>query len=234
MTAENFKLQFLLFTIVLLACETKIDGISKTNKSEIKEINQNNCNCPKNEFSLTKSDTIFLLSNNKKIALCGYRNPDSNSVNYSEFVLSVCGEDKIIDYWDATQTCFLRINSDTLIVENLIHLPSGKGRIYETVTWAYDKIFFIQNKVVKLFSANDNIRKYNKNEIQSTLKEFENADGKLDDSKIELANRLFMCVISGNQIAKKYFKEFKTKFVLDGAFAEEYKELEAMIQLWKN
>lgn len=56
------------------------------------------CNCPENQYTATKSNVAFNFSNGKTIVLYGYENPESHPKNYSEFVLSVCGENNVIDF----------------------------------------------------------------------------------------------------------------------------------------
>ena len=84
-----------------------------------------------------------------------------------------------------------------------------------------------------LLLINRQIRTYSQGEIQSVLKTYETAKTGLDDSKMEMANKLFVATISNSKKARHYFKEFKSKFgTLDGAFAEEYNDLTAMLALW--
>ncbi|NVO31143.1 hypothetical protein [Hymenobacter lapidiphilus] len=85
------------------------------------------CDCPKTQFAGTKADTTFHLSNGKTIVLCGYKNPDSKTTNFSEFILAVCGQDTIIDFWGAVLTCRLKANKDTLLVDQLQNLQTGKN-----------------------------------------------------------------------------------------------------------
>ncbi len=197
------------------------------------QTNSNVCNCPKNEYVGTKSDTIFKLLNGKQIVLCGYKNPESKPTNYSEFVLAVCGKTKIIDFWDGTETCYLNVKKDTLIVDEIVILPVGNRRTYKATVWATNKIFFVGQSVVKTYTVNKNIPKYHEADIAKTLKEYEISKGTLSDGKMELANRLFIATISGNKKARKYFREFRTRFgELDGAFSEEYSDLSAMLSQW--
>ena len=195
------------------------------------------CNCPKNTMAATKEgnkpDTTFSFSDNHKIILCGYKEVEDNETYFSEFILQVCGQDSIIDFWGAIQTCRLSFNHDTLAVIEIKNLPTGIGRAYKLTDWGIEKIYFSNARPARSFVVNRSIRKYSKSEIRKTLKEFETAKTGLDDNKIELANRLFISAISGNKTARKYFKEFETKFgELDGAFAEEYHDLQAMLSLW--
>ncbi len=191
------------------------------------------CDCPKTEYAGTKADTIFHLSNGKTIVLCGYKNPDSKPTTFSEFILSVCGQDTIIDFWGAVLTCRLKVNKDTLLVDELQNLPTGKNFKYQETVWKTDKIYFNEKRVVRKLVVNRKIRKYDQNEIQSVLKSYETAKSGLDDSKMVIANKLFIATISGDKKARQYFKEFKNKFgTLDGAFSEEYSDLTAMLELW--
>jgi len=191
------------------------------------------CDCPKTQFAGTKADTTFNLSNGKTIVLCGYKNPDSNPTTFSEFILSVCGQDTIIDFWGAVLTCRLKVHKDTLLVDQLENLPTGKNFKYQETVWTTEKIYFRGQKVDRKFVANRQIRKYNQDEIKAVLKTYETAKYGLDDNKMEIANKLFIATISGDKKARQYFKEFKNKFgTLDGAFAEEYSDLTAMLQLW--
>lgn len=197
------------------------------------QTNGTSCDCPKTQFAGTKADTTFHLSNGKTIVLCGYKNPDSKRTTYSEFILSVCGQDTIIDFWGAELSCQLRVSKDTLLVDQLYNLPTGKDFKFQESTWTTEKIYFSGEKIVRKLEVNRQIRKYNQNEIQAVLKTFETAKSGLDDSKMEIANQLFIATISGDKKARQYFKEFNSKFgILDGAYKEEYSELTAMLELW--
>ena len=191
------------------------------------------CTCPKTDLADSKADTVFKLSNGKSIALCGYRNEESKPVNFSEFVLAVCGQDQIIDFWGATQTCFVKTKKDTLIVETLVNLPVGKNLSFKQVVWGTDRIYFKDQTAVKSYSVNKKTPKYNKANILEVLKEFEAAKGSMDEKKMELTNKLFIAALSSSPTALKYFKQMEFKFgELDGAFAEEYHDLTAMLALW--
>jgi hypothetical protein len=197
------------------------------------QINKVSCDCPKTQYAETKADTTFRLSNGKKIVLCGYKNSDSKPTTFSEFILSVCGQDTIIDFWGAELTCRLNVNKDTLLVDVLQNLPTGKNFKYQETVWTTEKLFFTGQKVVKKLVVNRQITKYSREEIQIVLKTYETAKPGLDDSKMEIANKLFIATISGDKKARQYFNGFKSKFgTLDGALSEEYTDLTAMLNLW--
>lgn len=181
----------------------------------------------------SKPDTIFSFSDRHSIILCGYKDNNRSETYFSEFILQICGQDSILDFWDATQTCRLSVYKDTLSLIELKNLPTNINRAYKLTDWSIEKLFFDNGSLKRAFEIDRTIRKYTRQEIQETLQEFESARTGLGDNKIELANRLFIATISGDETARKYFKEFETTFgQLDGAFAEEYKDLKAMLELW--
>ncbi len=194
---------------------------------------QTECNCPKTKFADTKAKKTFSFSNGKTIALCGHKTTKTKQELYSEFVLSVCGQDSILGFWGATNDYSLKMKSDTLMIEKLRKLPVGKGFAFTTVVWSIEKIYFRNQKAVKRLSVNRQILKYSKEQIAAVLKEFETAKQGLDDNKRIIANKLFIAAISGDKTARAYFGEFKTKFgAIDGALSEEYIELCNMLKQW--
>ena len=102
-----------------------------------------------------------------------------------------------------------------------------------TTVWTTEKIYFSGQNVIRKLVVNRQIRRYNKVEIQSVLKSYETAIPGFDDSKMEIAYKLFIASISSDKKARQYFKEFKNKFgTLDGSFAEQYNDLTTMLELW--
>jgi len=162
-----------------------------------------------------------------------YKYPNIRPTTFSEFTLFICGKDTIIDFWGAVLSCRTAFDNDTLTIHNLKNLPTAQDRQFQTTIWTSEKIYFENGNLRRQLTVNRKIYKYNREEILQTIEEFETAEINLNDNKMELANRLFISTISGDQKARQYFKEFKTRFgVLDGAFKEEYNDLTAMLRLW--
>lgn len=192
------------------------------------------CSCPENDLRTTKADTVFTFGNGKKIALCGYRNTEDDPVTFSEFVLAECGKDTVLREWDATITCRVFTKGDTLIAEELYNLPVGKNFEYERTVWWIDKFYFEDGNIKTLPLRNDNIPKYSKGQIKKVLAEYKAATGKLEENTMEMAGKLFIAAVSGSKEALRNFYQFEEKYELDGAYAEEYEELKAMMYYYNN
>ena len=191
------------------------------------------CICPKSDLASTTADSIFTLSNNKKIALCGYRNLESLPVTFSEFVLAECNGKYILDSWDATQICRIEVQKDTLMVNELYILPTGKKFDPVEIVWSTEKIYFSNDRPIKKRFINRQIRKYSEKEILEVLSLYETKISTIEFDKMQIARKLFVATISGSNKARQYFLNFPEKCgILDGAYKEEYRELISMLQLW--
>jgi hypothetical protein len=204
------------------------------------------CNCPKSMGNPVekKADTVFHLSNGKSIALCGYRDTKvaPGKTFFSEFVLAACGEKKVIKFWDAVLDCQLHVHKDTLIVETLDSLPTGKKMQYKWTVWTYEQIFFKNGEATKDFRVNRQIPKYNEQEIHATLKEYEEAikvpappdnPNNVNNVNMEIADKLFMSAVSGSKKARLYLKQFKNHFGgLSGEYLEWWVDDMRKLKLW--
>jgi len=216
------KRHYLVLALIILTCLTAYGQKSKVS-----------CDCAKSMYAGTKADTTFHMSNGKTIVLCGYKNPESNPTDYSEFILSVCGQDTIIDFWGALKTCRLKVSKDTLLVQEIESLPLGKNFKYIPTHWSTEKIYFKGQKTLRKLFVNRQIRKYSQDEISQVLKTVENAKKGQDVDKEQIEYRLFIATISGNKTARQYFTEYMTKFYPVGAADEEqYDYLVKMLKLW--
>jgi hypothetical protein len=202
------------------------------------QINKVSCDCPKTKYAGEKADS-FSFANGKTIVLCGYNNPERSSKAFSEFTLSVCGQNSIIDSFHSfigtksVLTCHLKLDKDTLFVQRVANLPTAKNFLVQPTVWSNEKIYFKDGKHVIKQNVNRSIPKYDQKKIDIVLKSFETSKPAIDSSKLELANQLLIAAISGDSKARGYLKEFKTKFGnLHGAYLEEYNDLIAMLELW--
>ena len=190
------------------------------------------CNCSKSVYLDSKKDvpdSTFII-NGKKIMLCGYKEKVKGETFFSEFVLEFCDQNREIGFWSAMQTCKVYVENDTLKVIEIKNLPTGQNRTFKETEWLLEKIYFTNQTLNHSFFYYPKLKKYSKEEIAKTIAEYKSANGKMDEYKMEIANRLFIAILSGSEKAKTCFNNFKSKFgQLDGAFSEEYNELESML-----
>lgn len=216
------KIYYLALALIILTCLTVYGQKSKVS-----------CDCAKSIYAGPKADTTFHLSNGKTIVLCGYKNPDSSPTSYSEFILSVCGQDTIIDFWGALTTCTLKVSKDTLLVQEIERLPLEKNFEFLPTHWSTEKIYFKGQKTLRKLVVNRQIKKYNQDEISLVLKTVENARKGQDIDKEQIEYRLFIATISGNKTARQYFNEYMTRFYPVGAaYEEQYIILVKMLEIW--
>lgn len=191
------------------------------------------CYCPENKFASTKADTVFRFPSHEAIALCGHRLQDEGQTLFSEFVLTVCGTDTIIDFWDALQLCKVSITDDTLYVNHMTSLPTGDNFAFVSQGFLLERLYFLHGKLVRTKAVNRAVNTYDSAQIEQVLTAYRQADSRLDDSKMLLANMLYVATISGSKEARHYFSTFADRFeALDGAYAEEYHFLQGLLKAW--
>lgn len=202
------------------------------------------CNCPPNKFGYPeakKADTVFHLSNGRSIALCGYKDTEvaKGRTLFSEFVLAGCGEKNIIKFWGAVKLCQLHVNRDTLLIETLDSLPTGKNLQYKWTVWTIERVFFKEGRAVKDFNINRQITRYSEQQVQAVLKESEQAIFSAADANavnnvdMEIADKLFICALSGSKQARAYLNGFDKHFGgLSGEYLEWYNDLVRKLKEW--
>ncbi|WP_026299889.1 hypothetical protein [Flavobacterium rivuli] len=195
------------------------------------------CSCPTNTMAGTikgeKPKESFHFTTGEEIILCGYTEEQSGKTTYSEFILQECGKNEAINFWGAIFTGSVDFKNDVISIKEIRNLPTGPERSFISTFWSTETFRYDNNKLVRKHKINQDIRKYTKAEIEKTLKEFEAGKNNYAGDAEEVMYRLFIAALSGNSKAKKYFNEFSTFTMLDGAVSEDYKELTSMLQQWE-
>jgi hypothetical protein len=231
----------LLLAVFLVSC-----GNEKlaTTENIIQEVSSHNetaksCSkCPESIYADNEPKTAFEFSNGKKVLLCGYVEEQNRKKIYSEFVISECGTDSIIDFWSAVESYEVEFEADTLKLVKLKVLAIADSRALERSPWLTENFYYKGNILKRELRLNPKVR-YSKNQIDETLKEYESTIWKTqntslseeyNDDKMLLANRLMIAAISGSSKADSYFKDFDYKFKPDGAYAEWYEEMKELLK----
>jgi hypothetical protein len=196
------------------------------------------CRCPETMFvqAGTKPTKIFHFSNNRSIALYGGTQTEivKGKTFYQEFILTVCGAKKIIKFWEAVLICDVKMANDTLYVNTLYDFPIGKAMKPRYIPWTIERVYFTGNKTTRDSMINPHIPKYTPAQIAWVLNQYQHTPNANNDATIDLADKLFICTLSGSKKAEYYLVNFHKKFTtLDGIYQEEYDTIIRMLKLWE-
>ncbi|MGC4101197.1 hypothetical protein [Ferruginibacter sp.] len=195
-----------------------------------------NCNCPENNLGATgKANKVYSFKNGKTIGLCGTVEAGKKDVAYSEFILFQCGKNKILQEWDATETCNILMKNDTLTVQELYGLAINKQQQIKWVPFYITRYYFDSAAIKHTSFFKRDLPKYTTTVIRRILNSYNKLTKQTaGDSILLTAHRLFWAYVSGSQRAGRYLDSFEKKFgPFDGAVAEEYHDLWSTYQLYK-
>lgn len=236
---------YLLLLLLFTNCASKqqIEVVHEAEKEVVSSTGSPNEECEKCTATTVagpEPDTAFNFSNGSKLLLCGYSESREGKKIYSEFVLSDCGNDSIIDFWSAVEEYEILFGQDTLQLHKVELLAIGNERELIREKWLTEYFYYDSGKLQRIKKLNPKI-KYSQSQIDQSLKEYELTHWKTQiegseeytEEKMELANRLLIAAVSGSEQAEQFFKEFDSKFKPDGAYAEWYHEMADMLKFSK-
>ena len=231
-----FRLTILFICILTLGCKNK----SET-KSEVKETPNlitknkvNSCNCF-DGIGSTKGDTSALkinFTNGQSISVCGFVDKEMEGMIISEFNVFECNSGKSLTEYDAMQICRLVEKSDTLVIQELAYLPTGKKwawnliQIGEQIITTKDKNIVVTKQEPKLeqFSIDDT-------DAEIFLNSLKKGKGHSNDGELEIS-KLEALTLLGNDKAKYILENYEeyTGQETDGAVRETWKDARATIE----
>ncbi len=193
---------------------------------------QTNCHCPKNNYTDTEADTVFHFSKGHSIALCGYRYPDTDPPQFTEFALSVCGQDTTLGFWGALYQYRVNLKQDTLFINRIEYLPVGENFKRKEVRWSTEKLSFKGNRVERYTTVNKMINLYDSRQIQLVLQDYTQAFKQPEKKYDKLMGELFVATLSGSKEARQDL--FSMKNLTIGAAGGEYQDrLIRMLYFWE-
>ena len=172
-----------------------------------------------NTFEITKSKTLAVYGNHKK---------EKNKLTYSDFVLYQCGDSTVISEWDGTQTCTIKQDKDTLIIQELYPIPNGQNFSVNWLEFYVTKYYLKGNKIENTTYFRNDLKKYSSLEIKQLLKQFESQKEPIlnYDNYLIAINRLFWAYVSGSKRAETYLEKLRNKYrTFDGAISEDFDNL---------
>lgn len=187
-----------------------------------------NCVCKNKNKTVSKPFKLFRLSQSKSIAVCGSSKIRNGKTEYSAFSLHKYGQTKIINEWEATQTCTIIQNKDTLIVQELFAIPNGKKFSFHWREFYISKYYFKKNKLIDTSYFRNDLKKYNSKEIQTVLSNFNKIKDSVTnfDNYLVAINQLFWAYVSGSKNAEKQLLSLRKNYgKFDGGNSEEFDSL---------
>jgi hypothetical protein len=235
---------YLLLSLFIAGCASEQQEVDQTADSvEVVSLGAAEGNCDKcvdSQFAASEPDTTFIFSNGSKLLICGYSELSEGRKIYSEFVLSECGKDSIIDFWSAVEEYEIIFEQDTLQLQKLELLALGNNLEFVKEKWLTEYFFYKNGKLQREIKLNPKV-KYSQSQIDQSLQEYEStqwqkqvgANEEYTEKKMKLANNLMIAAASGSEKAEVYFKEFKSKFQPDGAYLEWYEQMVELLEIAK-
>lgn len=242
----------LIFALLLVSCakEQKLKKEQNNPQAEAKQTkevrtivdSEKKCKaCVESIYAETEPDTIFDFSGGQRLLICGGSEVQDKKKVYSEFVISECGNNTLIDFWGAVEKYEVEYVKDTLKLSKIELLALGKNLALIEKTWLTESFYYQGNKLQRVKKLNPKIG-YSQSQINKTLQEYEatkwktqrGASQEYTEDKMRLANSLMLAAVSGSRKAEKYFMEFSSKFEPDGAYSEWYSEMKNLLEFAKN
>lgn len=197
------------------------------------------CKCVYNHYdsTLAAPAKVFSFSKNRTIGMYGEYYAEGKDTTYSEIILCLCGQKKIIlDRSDDPTISFkVRKRKDTLWIEEIAGLPIGKD--YEIVWKPFyvQKFFFNKEELQHAGYYRKEVKRFTDKQIEEVLKQYKKIKTGNADYTIAVAYRLFWATVSGNKKAEALLSSIPAKFNgLDGAYAQEWHEIMATLNHWKS
>lgn len=227
---SNFKLLIILFAVLITSCNNKTIKCQDKAKSV--------CNCfdsngLKNE-SKPVLEKIFL--NGKRISICGSLHKKESELRVSEFNVFDCSTGKSLTEYDGTQDCRIIEKADTLIIQELKYLPTGKNWAMNSIQVG-EQIITTKRKKLIIYPLFPKFESFSIDDLDAKtfLKSLKKGQGFSNEWEIELG-KLEALTLLGNKEAESILENYE-EFMgekTDGALAEDWKEALAITRWLKN
>ena len=187
---------------------------------------QSQCFCaPYYSEKMETPDTIISISSEVNFAICGWFENDF----VSEFTVTKCGQDSILNFYGAVLNYKFHVDGDTLVLTDYRFFIDEKPMFYP---WAVEKYFDnkgnIEHKREIVYKLTGEVSK--NDFLQSWSKEIRN-DYSVNQ---ELVTKTFLLSLTDTMYYNSYFSNYRDTFQIDGVIAEYYNELSEMYKEYNN
>ncbi|MBC5994925.1 hypothetical protein [Pontibacter cellulosilyticus] len=235
---------YLMLTLLLAGQALEFISVPEASVAARKEVttvgnNASDVGCQKcaaSEFGTKlEPDTAFNFTNGRRLLICGYYDVEAGRKVFSEFVLSECGDRRIIDFWEAAERYEIEFKQDTLKLHKVELLALGDNRELVNSHWLTEYYYYKGNRLKRDVKLSSGI-KYSQHQIMETLREYENMEWQAQDSgsetdmqeKMALGIRLLIASMSGSYTAETYLEEYNNRLKAEATYTEKYRQLLAM------
>jgi len=181
----------------------------------------------------------FSFLNKKSISVCGFYDKDlqdGNGIIISEFNVFDCSSGKSYIEYDATQTCRIKETQNSIVIEELYYLPTGKDWTWELIQIAEQTISSNENEILvseikpKIKPIKIDVKV--QTEFLDSIKKGQEINGEWE---LEIG-KLVATSLSGNENAWSILKDYEnyTGEKTDGALAETWKDAVSLVEWIKN
>jgi hypothetical protein len=198
------------------------------------------CSCAEEHGApFAEPDTVFTLDSTMAIAYCGSIDRRGTEPRYSEFTLRWCGNQWPLLTASATRTFRITPQASTLVAEDLRILPTGHDLRMGEVPWRTHVIEGVYEPtmgelVAKISEVPGDLHPITKEEEKAIRTRLKAMDPKVNFADEQLLGLLFLSAASDQRGAEKRFRNLRKHYLLDGAYAEQYKELVEMLDVVVN
>lgn len=196
---------------------------------------QSPCSCTEDpKAPVVAPDTVFVLDSTMAVAYCGWIDRSGAEPRYSEFTLRWCGNQWPLLSADATLDFRITVLDKALVAEDFRILPTGKDLHMGIVLWRTHVIEGVYEPamgevVAKISEVPGDLHVITASEEDAIRKRLKALDPKKNFADEQLLGLLFLSAASEQRGAEKRFRNLHKRYLLDGAYAEQYHELLGML-----
>ena len=232
-TTTMFRLTILFICILHLGCKNKSKTKSAVNEKPNLFTNSkdNSCYCY-DGIGSRKGDTATLVinfTNGRSVSICGFVDKEKEGTIISEFNAFECKTGKSLTEYDATQICKLVEKSDTIIIQKLKYLPTGKNWAWNLIQIG-EQIITTKGKNIIVTKQEPKLENFSieKSDAETFLKSLKRGKGHSNEWELEIG-KLEVLTLLRNEHAKYILDNYEeyTGQETDGAVRETWKDARA-------
>jgi len=180
---------------------------------------------------LRSADTVIHVNDRFQVAICGYY--AKKEKRFSEFTIYSCNDPiRSMGEWGAVKECLLHVTDTSLVVDQLMTLPHGDALELEVVPCIRSEFYADAISMNMMTSIVAELPKLDRAAMERLERELAMArmnNTLLNEQQIGLA---FLPAAQDLGDWRVRFLDLRSVYLLDGAVAEYYNELKALLAEW--